>query len=120
AASELVLPRAWDEAGAAASAASARLVMTERVVRIHRHGGPEELRLEDVPTPVPGPGEALVRHAAIGVNFIDVNHRLGRYPLDGFPRTLGMEGAGRVEAVGPGVAGVAPGDRVAYASHPIG
>lgn len=94
--------------------------MGERAVRIHRHGGPEELRLEPVTVPEPGPGEVRLRHAAIGLNYIDINHRIGRYPLDAFPRVIGMEGAGRIESLGPGVAGFAVGDRVAYAGHPMG
>lgn len=94
--------------------------MAEWAARIHRHGGPEEFRYEAIALGRPGPGEALVRHSAIGVNFIDVNHRLGRYPLDDMPRIVGMEGAGRVEAVGTGVASLAVGDRVAYAGQPMG
>jgi NADPH2:quinone reductase len=68
----------------------------------------------------PGPGEARIRHTAVGLNFIDVYHRRGLYPLDGLPAVIGMEGAGVVEAVGPGVTEVAAGDRVAYASPPPG
>jgi NADPH2:quinone reductase len=82
---------------------------------LRAHGGPEELRLEDVPTPVPGPGEVLVRLAATGVNFIEIYHRMGRYPGP-LPRVLGSEGAGTVVAVGPDVVGVRAGDRVASAS----
>jgi len=90
-----------------------------KVVRIQRCGGPEVLELADVPVPVAGPGEALVRHEAIGLNFIDTYHRSGLYPLT-FPAGLGLEAAGVVEAVGAGVTGVAPGDRVAYCSPPPG
>ena len=72
--------------------------MSDYVIRIHRHGGPEELVREAIEPPRPSPGEALVRNAAVGLNFIDVNHRVGRYPLSDFPRVIGMEGAGRVEA----------------------
>ncbi|HSD53594.1 MAG TPA: quinone oxidoreductase [Burkholderiales bacterium] len=85
-------------------------------VRVHRHGGPEELRYEAIEVGEPGPGEARVRHTAIGLNFTDIHHRTGRYPLPGLPHTIGMEAAGVVEAVGEGVAEVKPGDRVAYAS----
>lgn len=89
-------------------------------IRIHEHGGPEVLRWEEVPTPAPGPGEALVRHAAVGLNYIDVYFRTGLYKPPALPCVIGMEGAGTVEAIGPGVTEVAPGDRVAYASAPIG
>ncbi len=89
-------------------------------IRIDRHGGPEVLKAVEVDVPDPGPGEALVRHEAMGVNFIDCYHRSGLYPLPAFPSGLGLEGAGTVEAVGPGVEGLAPGDRVAYAGGPVG
>ena len=89
-----------------------------KAVRMHEAGGPEVLRYEEIPLPDPGPGEAVVRHAAIGVNYIDVYHRTGLYPVPSLPWTIGMEGAGTVEAVGPGVDEVAAGDRVAYASPP--
>lgn len=94
--------------------------MTEWAARIHRHGGPEVFTYEAIELGPPGPGEALVRHGAIGINYIDVNHRLGRYPLADMPRIVGMEGAGRVQAVGAGVTAVAVGDRVAYAGQPMG
>jgi len=84
-----------------------------RAIRIHRSGGPEALSFDTVDTPQPGAGEALVRHTAIGVNFIDVYQRQGLYPLP-LPFVGGNEGAGIVEAVGPGVTEVAVGDRVAY------
>jgi NADPH2:quinone reductase len=84
-------------------------------VRIHEHGGPEVLRYEEVPTPTPGEGQALVRLVACGVNFIDIYQRKGLYKLE-LPATLGQEGAGVVEAVGPGVSEVKPGDRVAYSN----
>jgi NADPH2:quinone reductase len=83
-------------------------------IQVVETGGPEKMRLADVPTPVPGPGQALVRIAASGVNFIDVYFRTGLYKAD-LPVTLGNEAAGTVEAVAPGVTEVAPGDRVAYA-----
>jgi len=84
-------------------------------VRIHEHGGPEVLRYEEVPTPTPGEGQALVRLVACGVNFIDIYQRKGLYKIE-LPATLGQEGAGVVEAVGPGVSEVKPGDRVAYSN----
>lgn len=89
-------------------------------IRIHEHGGPEAMRWEEIPTPSPGPGEALVRHAAVGLNYIDVYFRTGLYKPPSLPCVIGMEGAGTVEAVGDGVTVVAPGDRVAYATAPIG
>ena len=85
-------------------------------IRIHKNGGPEELRYEQVQVGDPGPGEARVRHTAIGLNFTDIHHRTGRYPVPQFPHVIGMEAAGVVEAVGEGVSEVRPGDRVAYAS----
>jgi NADPH2:quinone reductase len=87
-------------------------------IRIHQTGGPEQLRWEEVEVARPGPGEVRVRNTAIGVNFIDTYHRTGLYPVP-LPATLGMEGAGVVEAVGPKVREFKVGDRVAYA-HPIG
>ena len=84
-----------------------------------RNGGPEVLVYETYETPAPGPGEALVRHAAIGLNYIDVYHRTGMYP-GALPFTPGMEGAGTVEAVGPGVSDLQPGQWVAYAGPPVG
>lgn len=88
-----------------------------KAIRIHSTGGPEVLRLEDVSTVDPAPGEARVRHAAVGVNFVDIYHRTGLYPLP-LPTGLGVEGVGRVEAVGAGVTAVKPGDRVAYMAGP--
>lgn len=90
-----------------------------KAIRIHQTGGPEVMRWEDVEVPPPGPGQVLLRQAAAGVNFIDVYHRTGLYPVP-LPAVLGMEGAGVVEAVGPDVAELRPGDRVAYANPPIG
>jgi NADPH2:quinone reductase len=91
-----------------------------KAIRIHAYGGPEVMQWEDVPTPEPGPAEALVRHEAIGLNYIDVYFRTGLYKAPVLPATLGMEGAGVVVAVGSEVTEVRPGDRVAYASAPIG
>lgn len=88
-----------------------------RAIRIHETGGPEVLRLEDVTVGDPGPGEARVRHTAIGVNFVDLYHRTGLYPLP-LPSGIGVEGAGVVEAVGAGVGHVRPGDRVVYNGPP--
>jgi NADPH2:quinone reductase len=90
-----------------------------KAIRIHATGGPDVLRWEDVEVGDPGPGQARVRQTAIGVNYIDVYHRTGLYPLS-LPSGLGVEGAGVVEAVGPGVTVVSGGDRVAYAGGPPG
>ena len=91
-----------------------------KAIRIHAHGGPEVMRWEDVPTPEPGPAEALVHHTAVGLNYIDVYFRTGLYKVPALPATLGMEAAGVVRAVGSDVHGIAVGDRVAYATGPIG
>lgn len=88
-----------------------------KVFRIHATGGPEVLRWEDVEVGDPGPGEARVRHHAVGVNFVDIYHRSGLYKLP-LPAGIGSEGAGVVEAVGQGVTHVATGDRVAYERPP--
>ena len=88
-------------------------------IRFHQTGGPEVLRWEEVAVGDPAPGEARVRHEAVGLNFIDTYHRGGLYPLP-LPSGLGREGAGVVEAVGDSVTDVKPGDRVAYAGGPIG
>ena len=85
-----------------------------KAVRVHACGGPDVLCYDDVPVPTPRAGEALVKIAAAGVNFIDVQHRAGRYKAPSLPFTLGSEAAGTVAAVGPGVTEVAVGDRVAY------
>lgn len=87
---------------------------TSSAIRIHTTGGPEVLQWEPVTVPSPGPGEALVSQTAIGLNFIDVYHRTGLYPVPSMPAIIGSEGAGVVEAVGDGVSEVAVGDRVAY------
>ena len=88
-------------------------------IRIHDTGGPEVLRWEEIDVPAPGPGEARVRQTAAGLNFIDVYHRTGLYPLE-LPSTIGMEGAGVVEEVGAQVNDLKAGDRVAYADIPVG
>jgi len=85
-----------------------------KAIRIERHGGPEVLQWVDVATGAPGPGEARVRHTAVGLNFIDTYQRSGLYPLK-LPSGLGSEAAGVVEALGPDVTDLAVGDRVAYA-----
>lgn len=90
-----------------------------KAIRLVETGGPEVMRWEDVPDRAPGPGEALVRHHAVGVNFIDVYHRTGLYPVP-LPSGLGLEAAGVVEAVGDNVVEVRVGDRVAYAGGPLG
>ena len=88
-------------------------------IRFHTTGGPEVLSWEEVAVGDPGPGEARVRHAAIGVNYIDTYHRSGLYKV-ALPSGIGNEAAGVVEAVGAGVDWVKPGDRVAYGTGPLG
>ena len=89
-----------------------------KAIRLYEQGGPEVLKYENIDVPAPGAGEAQVRHEAIGLNYIDVYLRSGLYPLPQLPGTIGMEGAGLVEAIGEGVSEVAVGDRVAYAAPP--
>ena len=88
-------------------------------VRVDQPGGADAMHLVDLPVGEPGPGELRIRHHACGLNFIDVYQRSGLYPLQ-MPLSLGMEGAGIVEAVGEGVTHLKPGDRAAYASNPPG
>ena len=88
-------------------------------IRVHQTGGPEAMQWDEVELGDPGPGEARVRHTAIGVNFIDTYHRSGLYPLP-LPTMIGREAAGIVEAVGPGVTEVAAGDRVTYCTGALG
>ena len=83
-------------------------------------GGPENLRWQQVSVGEPGPGQVRLRHTAIGLNFIDVYHRTGLYPLPALPAVIGLEAAGVVEAVGPDVSDLSAGSRVAYASPPAG
>jgi NADPH:quinone reductase len=90
------------------------------VVRVHEVGGPEVLRFEEVEVGSPGPGQALLRQTAVGLNFIDVYYRTGLYPPPQLPFVPGLEAAGVVEAVGDGVREPQVGQRVAYASPPIG
>jgi NADPH:quinone reductase and related Zn-dependent oxidoreductases len=91
-----------------------------RAIRIHRPGGPEEMRWEDVTVAAPGPGQVRLRQTAVGLNYIDVYHRTGLYPLPEMPAVLGMEAAAVVTEVGDGVTDLQPGQRVAYASPPVG
>ncbi len=93
--------------------------MTTHAIRIHETGGPEVLKWEPIEVGEPARGEARVRHEAIGLNFIDVYHRTGLYPT-ALPAIVGTEASGVVEAVGEGVKDLAPGDRVAYATGPLG
>jgi len=88
-------------------------------IRFHRPGGPEVLVWEEVQVGKPGPGEARIRHTAVGLNFVDIYNRSGLYPAQ-LPSGLGGEGAGVVEEVGSGVTHLKPGDRVAYGAAPIG
>lgn len=92
--------------------------MKTHAIRMHEYGGPEVLRYEQIDLAEPAAGEARIRHTAIGLNFIDTYYRSGLYPTD-LPSGLGSEAAGIVEAVGPGVTEVRPGDRVVYNGLPI-
>lgn len=92
---------------------------TAKAIRITKTGGPEVMELVDVTLPDPGPGEVLVRHEAIGLNFVEIYHRTGLYPVK-LPSGMGGEGAGVIEAVWPDVSTFKPGDRVAYATSPLG
>ena len=91
-----------------------------KAVRIHAPGGPENLRYDDVEVGDPGPGEIRIRQTAIGLNYIDVYHRTGLYPLGDLPHAIGLEAAGVIDALGEGVGGLGVGDRVAYAAPPVG
>jgi NADPH2:quinone reductase len=86
-----------------------------KAIRIHNPGGPEVMKWEDVPTPEPGPSEALITQEAVGLNYIDVYFRTGLYKAPSLPLVIGQEGAGTVTAIGSHVTNVKPGDRVAYA-----
>lgn len=92
----------------------------ERAVRIYEHGPAEILKIEPIDPAPPGPGEVLIRHTAIGLNFVEVYYRRGSFPVPALPAILGNEGAGIVEALGPGVTSLAVGDRVVYADGPMG
>ena len=88
-------------------------------IRFHKTGGPDVLVWEEVTLGKPGPGEARIRHTAVGLNFVDIYNRSGLYPAQ-LPSGLGSEAAGVVEEVGPGVTDLKPGDRIAYGSGPMG
>jgi NADPH:quinone reductase len=92
----------------------------ERAASIYEYGPPEVLTIGALETPTAGPGQALIRHTAIGLNFVEVYFRRGTFPVPAFPAVLGNEAAGVVEAVGPGVDDVSVGDRVVYADGPLG
>src|SRR3984957_6949165 len=94
--------------------------MKSKAIVVNQTGEPEVLQYTEVEVPAPGPGEALVRHRAIGLNFVEIYFRSGVYPAPSMPFTPGSEAAGVVEAVGPGVSEVKAGDRVAYAGGPMG
>ena len=94
--------------------------MNCKAIVVAATGGPEVMQFKDVSMGAPGRGEALVRHRAIGLNFVDIYFRSGVYPAPAMPYTPGSEGAGVVEAIGPEVTEVKPGDRVAYAGGPHG
>jgi NADPH2:quinone reductase len=91
-----------------------------KAIRIHAPGGPEAMRWEEIAVGDPGPGEVRLRQTAVGLNYIDVYHRTGQYPLPKMPAVIGLEGAGTVEAVGAQVSDLKAGDRVAYAAPPPG
>ncbi|MBI3446102.1 MAG: quinone oxidoreductase [Magnetospirillum sp.] len=93
--------------------------MKSHAIRVHQPGGPDSMVWEEVEVPAPAAGQVLLRHTAVGLNYIDVYHRSGLYPAP-LPFTPGLEGAGLVEAVGEGVTEFKAGDRVAYANPPLG
>jgi len=94
--------------------------MKSKAIVVNQIGGPEVLEYTEVEVAAPGPGQALVRHRAIGLNFVEIYFRSGVYPAPSMPFSPGSEAAGVVEAIGPDVTDVAPGDRVAYAGGPMG
>lgn len=91
------------------------LAAASHAIRIHRHGGPKELRYETVEVGSPGPCQVLVRSEAVGLNFTDSHHRTGRYPGPALPMGIGMEGTGVIVEVGSNVGEFKPGDRIARA-----
>jgi NADPH2:quinone reductase len=105
----MMSPTCWRSAALFAG----NLIAMTQAVRIHQYGGPEVLQIEEVALPAPGPGQVLLRQHAIGLNFIDVYQRMGTYKSE-LPLIPGSEGAGEVVALGEGVTGLSPGDRVAY------
>src|SRR5260221_7884210 len=106
-------PTSWPGETGPSGARSRRSNRMPHAIRFAEYGSPDVLRWVEVPMPVPAKGEALIRQTAVGVNFIDVYHRTGTYQVT-LPAIVGSEGAGVVEAVGPGVTEVKAGDRVAY------
>ena len=86
-----------------------------KAIQIRKTGGPSVMKWQDIDLPAPGPGEVQIKHTYVGLNYIDCYFRTGLYPLPGLPAIIGMEGAGVVEAVGPGVRFFRKGNRVAYA-----
>ena len=90
-----------------------------KAVRVHEHGGPEVMKWEDVDIGGRGEGEVRIKHTAVGLNYIDVYFRIGLYPAP-LPHGIGLEAAGVIEQIGPGVSGFSVGDRVAYACPPVG
>src|SRR5271170_5974574 len=100
--------------------ASDGTTMQAHRIIITQPGGPDVLRYEPYEVGAPGPREALIRQTAIGLNYIDLHHRTGRYGLPRYPSPIGLEAAGIVEAVGDAVRELAPGDRIAYSAPPIG
>lgn len=93
---------------------------TEYGVHIHAHGGPQAMQYEPIQVPPPGPREVQIRQHAVGVNYLDIYHRRGVFPIPSLPAALGVEAAGEVVAVGRDVQRFKPGDRVAYACPPVG
>jgi NADPH2:quinone reductase len=94
--------------------------MTDKIVFLDTPGDITQFRIEDQPSTPPGAGEIKIRHHAIGMNFLDIYHRKGIYPLPSYPGVIGAEAAGVVEDIGPDIADFKPGDRVAYAGPPVG
>ena len=90
------------------------MTITAKAIRIHETGGPEVMKWEDVRVGDPGPGQVRLNHTVVGLNFIDINHRMGTYPLSSLPAVIGMEAAGVIEVVGDGVSDFKPGDRVSH------